>query len=159
MTIDVIVECDAWETAGIEALAGRAFQAVAARFDWADGAYEAALLACDDARIAVLNADFRGKPTPTNVLSWPSEERDMPETMPAGEELGDMAIAFETCTAEAVAQNKLFEAHVSHLIVHGLLHLLGFDHETEQEAAIMEQIEVEILAKMGISDPYKEAGN
>lgn len=125
------------------------------------GDYEVAILGCGDSRIAELNADFRGKPRPTNVLSWPSEERGaelpggdpLPPTLP---ELGDIAIAFDTCAREAEDQNKPFDAHVTHLIVHAMLHLLGFDHETDADAAKMEGLEVQILSELGLPDPYAE---
>ena len=128
---------------------------------------EVSILACDDARIATLNADFRGKPAPTNVLSWPSEERaaatpgGMPVPPTAGPDglldLGDIAISYDTCTAEAEAAGKTVAHHVIHLIVHGTLHLLGYDHETAQDAALMEGLEVKILGKMGLDDPYRES--
>jgi probable rRNA maturation factor len=158
MGYDLIIEAGDWDEAALEALAARAWSALADHLDWAEDSYEVALLACDDARIAQLNADFRQKSAATNVLSWPAAEFDAPDTAPQDPELGDIAIAHETCAREAKSQNKRFEDHVSHLLVHGTLHLLGFDHETEQEAALMEGIEVEILAKMGIADPYRGAG-
>jgi len=140
-------------------LANTAIGATLTHLDLDAQSFEIALLACDDARIAELNGDFRAKPTPTNVLSWPSEERspDVPGTHPEAPddiELGDIAIAFETCTREAETQNKPFEAHVSHLLVHGTLHLLGYDHINDADAVLMEQLEREILGKMGIPDPY-----
>lgn len=153
MDIDVILEDPRWSM--LEALAEPAARAVAAHLSVAG---EVVIMGCDDNRIATLNAEFRGKPTPTNVLSWPTETRQTPEgTRPARPtlpELGDIAIAYETCTAEAAAQGKPFEHHVTHLIVHGILHLLGYDHETDGDAALMEQIEVEILGNLGIADPY-----
>ena len=127
-------------------------------------AFEISLLGCNDARIAELNADFRGKPQPTNVLSWPSEERgsDVPGKAPRApergddglSELGDIAIAYETCAMEAEMAGKPLTAHTTHLIVHGTLHLLGFDHERDLDATLMEQLEVEILGKLGVADPY-----
>ena len=161
MAVDVIVDAPVWNGTDIEGLSNTAFSGVMALMNVAPDAYEAAVLACNDARIAALNADFRGKPQPTNVLSWPSEDRATPgktPPVPDPSELGDIAIAFETCQREATAQNKSFEAHVTHLLVHGMLHLLGYDHESEQDAALMEAREVEILAKMGIADPYRDAG-
>jgi probable rRNA maturation factor len=118
-----------------------------------------------EADVAALNADFRGKPQPTNVLSWPTEDRaaDAPGAMPdlpeAGdaddpEELGDIAIAWETCAREAADQGKPMGDHVTHLVVHGILHLLGFDHIDDADAALMEGIETRILASMGVPDPY-----
>lgn len=154
VSVDVIIEDTRWD--GLEALAETAVHAVLCHLNIKG---EVAVLGCDDARIALLNADFREKPQPTNVLSWPSEERAAEETggqpkRPVDHELGDIAISYETCAREAAEQGKNFEAHVSHLIVHGTLHLLGYDHETDADAVLMERLEVEILGNLGISDPY-----
>lgn len=161
MTVDLIIEDDRWEAAGLEALAAKACAATLARLG-VDGA-EISLLACDDARIAGLNAEFRGKATPTNVLSWPSEERGPDEPggtphPPEDLELGDIAIAWDTCRREAEAAGRSFADHVCHLLVHGTLHLLGYDHIDDKDAALMEGLEVEILGKLGIADPYEGAG-
>lgn len=160
MIVDLIIEDDRWQAAGLAALAERACGAALDRLGIAGA--EISLLACDDARIAGLNAEFREKPQPTNVLSWPSEERGPEEpggapVPPDDLELGDIAIAFETCTREAEAAGKPFADHVCHLLVHGALHLLGYDHIDEKDAAVMEGLEVEILGKLGIADPYEEA--
>ena len=152
MTVDVVVEDGRWS---LGALAEDATDAALADAGLDPDAYEIALLACDDGRIAALNADFRGKAAPTNVLSWPSEER-RPGDRPRAAELGDVAISFDTCAREAAAQGKAFEAHVTHLLVHATLHLLGYDHETEPEAEAMEGAERRILAKLGLSDPYAD---
>jgi len=161
MIVETIIEDERWAEAGLEPLAERACAAALDHLG-IDGA-EISLLACDDTRIAALNADFRGKPVPTNVLSWPSEERGA--EAPGGEplppedlELGDIAIAFETCAREAVAADKPFADHVTHLLVHGTLHLLGYDHIEDKDAGLMEALEVEILGKLGIADPYGGAG-
>ena len=126
---------------------------------------EISVLACDDARIAELNAEFRGKPVPTNVLSWPAA--DLGAEAPGGTPgrpapdftgalpLGDIAIARETCRSEAEAAGKPFDDHVTHLLVHGLLHLLGYDHVRDADATLMEGLETAILGKMGIADPYR----
>lgn len=163
-----MIEDPRWDAAGLTDLAETACAATLAHLGLT-GAYEIALLACDDARIAVLNADFRDKPTPTNVLSWPSDERgaeregampEAPQEELPGEpvELGDIAIAYDTCTREAAQQGKTFADHVTHLLVHGTLHLLGFDHIRDGDAALMERLEVEILATLGLDDPYGEDG-
>jgi probable rRNA maturation factor len=162
VTVDVLVEDDRWEAAGIAGLAERAADATLAHLGLAPEDWEIALLACDDARIAELNAGFRGKPTPTNVLSWPSQERasGAPGAVPTlpdseeGPELGDIAIAFGTCAREAEAAGVRFAHHVTHLVVHGTLHLLGYDHVRDADADLMERIEVEILASLGVPDPY-----
>ncbi|MCX7300676.1 MAG: rRNA maturation RNase YbeY [Rhodobacterales bacterium] len=162
MLVDCLTEDHRWEALSLEALAEAAAVAVLERLGLEPSVFEISLLGCNDNRIAELNADFRGKPQPTNVLSWPSEERgarvagEMPALPGPGdeEELGDIAIAYETCAAEAEAAGKPLKDHATHLLVHGTLHLLGFDHERTGDATLMEGLEVEILGKLGISDPY-----
>ena len=163
MTIDVVFEDPRWQEAGLEALAEAAEIAALEHLGIDAEASETVVLACDDARIAELNAEFREKPTPTNVLSWPSEDRATPgmrPPLPEPEapgleiELGDIAISYDTSAREAEAGGVPFNDHVTHLLVHGLLHLLGYDHITDDDAALMEGIETEILATMGIKDPY-----
>jgi len=161
MSVDLIIEDERWAALGLEALAERACGAALERLGIAGA--EISLLACDDARIAGLNGEFREKPQPTNVLSWPSEERgaDAPggDPLPPEDlELGDIAIAYDTCAREAAEAGKDMEAHVTHLLVHGTLHLLGYDHIDDKDAALMEGLEVEILGKLGIADPYGETG-
>tara|TARA_R110002049_G_scaffold140930_5_gene302337 strand:+ start:63186 stop:63710 length:525 start_codon:yes stop_codon:yes gene_type:complete len=165
---DIVIEDPRWQQIGLEALAQDAAQATLRHLGLDPDQAEATLLACDDSRIATLNADFRGKATPTNVLSWPAEERgaadpgDDPLPVVPGIdgmlELGDIALAYDTCAAEAQAADRPITAHVTHLIVHGLLHLLGYDHERDPDATLMERIEVEILGKMGHDDPYSDSG-
>ncbi len=162
--IAVNIEDARWAELDIEALAAQAVAAMLAHLDIEAQYCEVSLLACDDARIADLNAEFRGKPTSTNVLSWPSVDRatpgrhpEKPSFDPKGmpEELGDIAISFDTCAAEARTANKPVSDHVTHLLIHGVLHLLGYDHISEQDAAIMETLEGQVLGKLGISDPYR----
>lgn len=139
---DFRIEHPAW--AGLEAALAAAI-AEAARAEAAQG--EVDVLLADDAALHALNRQWRGKDKPTNVLSFPSED---------SRHLGDIALAAETVAAEAEAQGKSFERHATHLIVHGFLHLLGYDHETETDAAIMEDRERAILAALGAPDPYAE---
>ena len=162
MTVDCLIEDDRWDALNLEALAEAASDAALAELGLEPSVWEISLMGCDDARIAALNADFRGKPQPTNVLSWPSEERGtaVPGEMPlapdpADPELGDIAIAWQTCEAEARAADKPMAEHVTHLIVHATLHLLGFDHVRDADAALMEGLETQILGKMGLDDPYR----
>ena len=163
MLVDLLIESPQWQEDSLAPLAERAAAATLAHLGLTPANHEIALLACDDARIATLNTEFRGKPTPTNVLSWPEQDLATSEgqapvlpsaTGPSEGFLGDIAIAYDTCSREAREQNKTFEAHVTHLIVHATLHLLGFDHIRDQDATLMEAIEVSILGKMGIADPY-----
>ena len=162
MTVDCLIEDDRWNALDLAALAEAATDATLAELGLEPSVWEISLMGCDDARIAALNADFRGKPTPTNVLSWPSDERgvavagEMPVAPdPADPELGDIAIAWQTCEAEAQAADKPMAEHVTHLIVHATLHLLGYDHVRDADAALMEGLETQILGKMGLDDPYR----
>ena len=163
--VETMIEDARWDALGLAALAERGARAALVEVGLPVEGFSISLMGCDDARIAALNADFRGKPQPTNVLSWPSEERasefvgeapDRPEPGRAEdpESLGDIAIAWETCAAEAEAQGKQMADHVTHLVVHGVLHLLGYDHIEDEDAALMEALEVRILASLGVSDPY-----
>ena len=162
MTVDTIIEDARWTD--LEALAEIATDATLERLGLEPSVFEISLMGCDDARIAALNADFRGKPQPTNVLSWPSDERgaavdgELPLAPRVGQdaELGDIAIAYDTCAREAMEAGKDLRDHTLHLLVHGTLHLLGFDHIRDGDAALMEGLETEILGKLGIADPYRE---
>lgn len=134
------------------AAAGPAAAALAAR-----GPVEMAVVLADDAEVRDLNARWRGKDRPTNVLSFPSLDPDeiasQPRDMPVL--LGDVVLAYETCAREAAEQGKSLADHVCHLVVHGTLHLVGYDHETDADAAVMEPLETRILAGLGIADPYE----
>lgn len=156
--VETVIEAEGWEALGLAGIAERAARATLRHLGLEPERYEIALLGCDDARIASLNAEFRGRRLPTNVLSWPSEERQAdpgtPPEVPEPGELGDIAIAFEICRAEAEAGGKRIEDHATHLMVHAVLHLLGYDHETEPDAELMERTEAEVLAGLGLHDPY-----
>lgn len=163
--VDTLIEDARWEAFGLTELAETAAAAALEDCGMEAEGFEISLLGCSDARIAVLNADFRGKPQATNVLSWPSDERGAaldggrPTRPTAGlpempEELGDVAIAWETCEREAAEQGKAMRDHVMHLLIHGTLHLLGFDHVRPKDAEVMETRETRILAKLGLADPY-----
>ena len=163
---EILIEADAWDEARLTQIAQVAFDAALADAGLGDAEWSVSVLACDDARISELNRDFRAKAGPTNVLSWPSAERgaDTPGGTPNlpdptsgwDDELGDIAISHDTCLREAEVAGKPFEQHLTHLLVHALLHLLGYDHENDADAALMEAMEVRILASLGHPDPYKE---
>lgn len=163
--VETLIEDGRWRASGLEELAETACRAVLSRLDLPAEAFEIGVLGCDDDRIAALNADFRDKPRATNVLSWPAVDLSpeqagaapsRPDPGPPGmpQTLGDIAISYDTCAREAAEQGKPLAAHVSHLLVHGCLHLLGFDHIRPADAARMEALEVELLERMGIADPY-----
>ena len=122
------------------------------------GTFEISILGCDDRRITELNGTFRDKPSPTNVLSWPDTDLSSSGKWPHKPKppcfLGDIAIAFETTNREADGANISLQNHVTHLLLHATLHLLGFDHETDTDAAQMEGLEIIALARMGIENPY-----
>lgn len=157
--VDLVEEAPDWETAlpDLEDMAQTAARLALTADDRVADRYTLCLLACDDARIAILNADFRGKPQPTNVLSWPAFAGAPPR--PGADEgqihLGDVAIALETTRKEAEEAAIPLKDHVIHLILHGCLHLLGYDHMTEAEADHMEGIESRALISIGLADPYR----
>ncbi len=108
----------------------------------------------DDAEVRILNRDFRGKDSSTNVLSFEGDDPRAPREPGVPLLLGDIVVALETTSAEAAAMGRTVDAHLTHLVVHGVLHLLGFDHEDEAEAVAMEALETRVLAGLGLADPY-----
>lgn len=151
LEIDVLVQCDHWrDTTDIERTVRHAVAAAAAV---ATGAGELAVVLTDDSTIRGLNRDWRGIDAATNVLSFPT--RDAGGKPPL---LGDIVLAYETVAREARAQGKPFAHHVAHLVVHGFLHLVGYDHEHGEDAEIMERTERNILQRMAIPDPYRRPG-
>ncbi|WDI32669.1 rRNA maturation RNase YbeY [Hyphococcus flavus] len=146
--IEVIFEDEGWREAMPDAdRLAKSCQHAAARFEPLV-ARETALLLCSDATIIDLNARFRNRDKATNVLSFPSGLEDG--------FLGDIAVARETCLAEAAEKNIALRDHAAHLIIHAMLHLAGYDHERDADATVMENREAEILTLMGVADPYAE---
>ncbi|MDE1148992.1 MAG: rRNA maturation RNase YbeY [Azospirillaceae bacterium] len=175
--LDIIVEVEAgdWEDAipGVEELVTRAArqalaQALAVDADaLPEGEGEMSVLLSDNAAVQVLNNQYRGKDKPTNVLSFPmldegddedeGDDFDLPEGMERPPYLlGDIILAYETLVTEAAEQAKPIANHLTHLVIHGVLHLLGYDHIEDAEAETMERLETVILADMGIADPYRD---
>ena len=161
MAIDVVIEDARWKILDLKQIANQAFFETLFLLDLHHKSFSCCVLACDNKQIRQLNNKFRGKNFPTNVLSFPAsvenyevKSNSTPTEAINPHELGDIAIAFEICKKEATISKVKFEHHVYHLIIHSVLHLLGFDHEEEENAAKMEKIEVQVLAKLGISDPY-----
>jgi probable rRNA maturation factor len=154
-SVEIVVESPLWEAEPrSEEIAQRAVSAAFAAADLSclPGA-ELSVVLADDARLKELNADWRGKDQPTNVLSFPAAEPDEVAQSPL---LGDLVIAFETLAREAEGDGKTLPDHLSHLIVHGTLHLFGYDHLSDEEAEEMEETERAALATLGIADPYRE---
>jgi probable rRNA maturation factor len=158
--ITVTASCDAWLAAcpDAESLAERAARAaLAAEPDEAiDGPVLVGVVLTDDAEQRDLNRTWRGKDSPTNVLAFALADLD--EKPPSGAPvlLGDVVLAFETVAREAAEQRKPLGDHLTHLVVHGVLHLLGFDHESDAEAELMEARETEILSRLGVPAPYAD---
>ena len=153
MNVSIEVEDESWlALAGLDALAQKAVDAALAGASVKEpGAV--ALLFTDDSAIAEINAEWRGKDKPTNVLSFPAPDMPVPEG--EARHLGDIVLAHGVITREAAEQVKTLHDHTAHLIVHGVLHLLGYDHETDAEAEEMERLEAAILSRLGIADPYE----
>lgn len=153
--LDVIVEEGGWARLDDpEALTRRAVEAAfAVASDAPREPSEISVLLTDDAHVRELNRDWRAQDKPTNVLSFPSPEQP---GQPGPRHLGDIALAFETLVRESDDESKTLADHFSHLVVHGTFHLLGYDHELEAEAEIMEALEVKALAALGIADPYRD---
>jgi probable rRNA maturation factor len=151
--VDVVVQSPLWQAVPEAGPALRRAIAEAASLVSTTGG-ELAIVLTDDSSIRVLNRDWRGKDAPTNVLSFPAAA----SRPGAPVLLGDIVIAYETAAREAAAENKLFMQHLVHLAVHGFLHLIGYDHAAEQDAAAMERLETAILARLGVPDPYRLLG-
>lgn len=154
VALDVTVEGGGWPAkAALKALAEACVATTFAELARHEGSGELSLVFTDDAHVRRLNAEWRGKDRPTNVLSFPAFAM-RPDAAALPPMLGDIVLAYETVAGEAELEGKPFDHHVSHLIVHGLLHLLGYDHGTEAEAEAMEALERRVLARLAIPDPY-----
>jgi probable rRNA maturation factor len=157
LTIDVVVESALWkQQRGLKTLLQRAISEAAARTSIGGG--ELAVLLVDDAAIRALNRDWRGQDKPTNVLSFPTRNAPPAAAAQVGRKperlLGDIIIAYETTAREAAAAGMPLRNHVTHLAVHGFLHLIGHDHVEEEQADAMEALEIAILARLDVPDPY-----
>lgn len=161
LELDVVEEADLWSgLEGAERLVQEAGRALATAPQFSDlSPAEACVALSDDASVHALNRRYRGKDAPTNVLSFPAPETTLAPGEAGSRPLGDLVLAYETLVREAREQDIPLAHHLQHLVVHGLLHLLGFDHETDGEAEEMEALEVEILAGLGISNPYNDSVN
>jgi probable rRNA maturation factor len=171
LAIDILIEADAWRilpdaedivrraiacaaTSGVEIRHPDPMVArLRGRLGWG-----LCVLLCDDESIGRLNRQWRGQDKPTNVLSFPAQPPPYPPPVGAGPDetisLGDIAIAYETLASEAEENGAAVSDHLSHLVVHGFLHLLGYDHHMDDEAERMERLERDILARIGVADPY-----
>jgi probable rRNA maturation factor len=162
--VDIKVDSPLWKAQrGVKAVLQRAICEAAAMAATSGG--ELAIVLTDDSAIRALNRDWRGKDQPTNVLSFPARD-NLPASGPVGERsrlagergrvrlLGDIVIAYETMAREALAEHRLFAHHLAHLAVHGFLHLVGHDHAADAEADAMEALEIAVLARLDVPNPY-----
>ncbi len=155
---EIIMQSDAWtDVVDVKASIHDAVSAVSELPDvLGPRSQEVSIVLADDDTVRDLNKSYRKLDKPTNVLSFPYPPPDLNLDDGDNPYLGDVVLAYETIAAEAETMERGLNAHVSHLVIHGLLHLLGFDHETDTEARQMEQLEVSLLAKLGIANPYQE---
>jgi probable rRNA maturation factor len=152
--IEILVESARWSgRRGVQPLLRRAIAgastALPAKAVRSTSGAELAIVLTNDSAIRKLNRTWRGKNEPTNVLAFPADPKAGPHWL-----LGDIVIAYETLAREARAEGKPFDHHLAHLAVHGFLHLCGYDHESDRQAATMERLETAILARLGVPDPY-----
>lgn len=155
ITIDITVESSGWDDEQIlYNITEKALKTTIHHLSLENVVSEVSMLFTDDQHMAQINAKWRGKNKSTNVLSFPAFPLKIGQI--PGPMLGDIIIARETVLLEAKREGKLFQDHLTHMIVHGVLHLLGYDHETDDEAHHMEKLEREILQKLSIQDPYIE---
>lgn len=161
ITIEISVESDKWNSVALSCtlqnLFEKCIQAVVEHPDTPPlpSNITVSVLLTDDANIKILNNDYRQKNNPTNILSFPQQDTlenlmEMPYSLP----MGDLVLSISTIEREAYEQQKVLEHHLSHLIIHGTLHLLGYDHIEEDEAEVMEALECSMLGPMGIKNPY-----
>lgn len=151
--IDILVESDLWKGKDhVKSVARRAIAKAANALSTPSS--ELAIVLTDDSAIRLLNRRWRGVDAPTNVLSFPARRAGSGPPF-----IGDIVLAYETSVGEARAERKPFAHHIAHLVVHGFLHLLGYDHVREKDAETMEGLERDILRRLGIPDPYRPAAN
>ena len=154
--VEVLVEDDRWKSINFEDLVTKAFYETLKKLGYSKTDYFISVLGCNDKKMRKLNLMFRSKDTSTNVLSWPSRERlrivegDHPKPLDRtlDAELGDIALAYETCFQEATQYNTNFASYVQHLTIHGILHLVGYDHSSDPDATLLEDLESQILGNL-----------
>ena len=159
MEIAITIPHRAWRTALPEARRVTRKAAVAAlALTTKPQANELAIMLADDALVRRLNLKYRGVDEATNVLAFRYADSELPSAQPTAEPLGDVVVALETAHHEAETAGRSLQEHLSHLVIHGVLHLLGYDHGNDSDAETMEELEIQALAGMGITNPYVPAG-
>ena len=156
--VEILVEDNRWASINLDKLVQNAFYQTLIELGYSQSDYFVSVLGCSDKKMRELNHTFRNKETSTNVLSWPSRERlasvqgNHPKRLdPVRDaELGDIALSYETCLEEASQSKTNFACYVQHLIIHGILHLLGYDHSSDPDATLMEDLERRILGNLSL---------
>ena len=164
---NIVLKDDRWKKLPLKKIAVTALNLIVDDVLQKNNDFEISILATNDPEVIYLNNNFRGFNSSTNILSWPEHryERKKPGLFPRPIStsfvysdglnfLGNLAISFDRCSIEAEDANLVFKDHITHLLIHGCLHLFGFDHENELDAKLMEDIEIELLSKLGIRNPY-----
>ena len=155
MPVEIDIADPRWrEVSGMTACVERAASAARDCLAASDVAGPVAIRLSNDGEVRELNRTFRGKDTPTNVLSFPAPADESSSHFADEPSMGDIILALETVQREAEIDGKKFESHVAHLVIHGVLHLAGFDHEEHEDAEEMESLEIEVLQRLGIENPY-----
>lgn len=171
MKANIVFEDNRWRTLPLEKIAYTSLNLVMNNISLKNIDLEISILASNDYDLIRLNKEFRGHNSSTNILSWPEHEYkrlkfgDFPKRISVTSSciaesnfLGNLAISFDRCSTEAKERNITFEDHTMHLLIHGCLHLVGFDHENELDAILMEDIEKKLLLELGIKNPYELIG-
>ncbi|MBU0800617.1 MAG: rRNA maturation RNase YbeY [Alphaproteobacteria bacterium] len=162
LSIDINILAGGWEATGLplDELVNSAIAAAIAHAEHPDDIMgrdiELSVVLTDDKTVQTLNAEYRGKDKPTNVLSFATLDGDDPLPPEGPIHIGDIVLAFETLEREAAELQKPLSDHLTHLLVHGTLHLLGYDHENDSDANVMESLEITVLEIFGIENPYSE---
>ena len=158
INFEFVSEYSSWDVEKLNKIAEKVSEATNTKLRLPKCASVAVLL-CNNAKIQQLNKDFRASDKATNILSWPNENLRVASSgqlpnLAINPQLGDLAMAYEVCFSESCVGQIPFSDHLAHLLLHGTLHLLGYDHMEDTDALVMEAIEIEVLAKMCISNPY-----
>ena len=155
MSVDIDIVDPLWDSVSdVRTVVERAVAAALDCLEASDALGPVAVRLSNDREVQELNRTFRGKDAPTNVLSFPAPENANSGHFPDEPSMGDIILALETVRREAEIDGKKFESHVAHLVIHGVLHLAGFDHEEHEDAEEMESLEIEVLRRLGIDNPY-----